>query len=126
VNQLIQAIEQDTSVAYERRRNGLSAARVILVDQYNREFEKGKSADPARLKDYADAISAGEDRWEAFSTAQPTDGLEAMKRANQALVKFAATPKPNITDLTTFVDAMDSFANAASRVGRAVQQLLGK
>jgi hypothetical protein len=126
VNQLIQSIEQDTSVAYERRRNGLSAARVILVDQYNREFEKGRGADPARLKDYADAISAGEDRWEAFATAQPTHGLEAMKRANQALVKFAATPKPNITDLTTFVDAMDSFANAASRVGRAVQQLLGK
>jgi hypothetical protein len=126
VNQLIQAIEQDTTVAYERRRNGLSAARVILVDQYNREFEKGRTADPAKLKAYADAISAGEDRWEAFATAQPMDGLEAMKRANQALVKFAAAPKPDITDLTTFVDAMDSFANAAGRVGRAVQELLGK
>ena len=126
VNQLIQAIEQDATVAYERRRNGLSAARVILVDQYNREFEKGKGADPAKLKAYADAISAGEDRWEAFSTAQPTDGLEAMKRANQALVRFAALPKPNITDVTSFVNAMDSFANTANRVGRAVQELLGK
>ena len=126
VNQLIQAIEQDTTLAYERRRTGLSGARVILVDQYNREFVKGKDADPAKLKAYADAISAGEDRWEAFATAQPTDGLEAMKRANQALVKFAATPKPNITDLTSFVNAMDSFANAANRVGRAVQELLGK
>lgn len=126
VNQLIQAIEQDATVAYQRKRSGLSAARVILVDQYNREFEKGNGADPAKLKAYADAISVGEDRWEAFLTAQPTDGLEAMKRANQALVKFAATPKPNITDLTSFVDAMDSFANTASRVGRAVQELLGK
>lgn len=126
VNQLIQAIEQDATVAYERRRNGLSAARVILVDQYNREFEKGKGADPAKLKAYADAISAGEDRWEAFSTAQPTDGLEAMKRANEALVKFAATPRPNITDVTSFVNAMDSFASTATRVGRAVQELLGK
>jgi len=96
------------------------------VDQYNREFEKGKGADPAKLKAYADAISAGEDRWEAFSTAQPTDGLEAMKRANQALVRFAALPKPNITDVTSFVNAMDSFANTANRVGRAVQELLGK
>jgi PBP1b-binding outer membrane lipoprotein LpoB len=126
VNQLIQAIEQDATVAYERKRSGSSAARVILVDQYNREFEKGKGADAARLKAFADAISAGEDRWEAFLTAQPTDGLEAMKRANQALVKFAATPKPNITDFASFVDAMDSFANAASRVGRVVQELLGK
>jgi hypothetical protein len=96
------------------------------VDQYNREFEKGKSADAARLKAFADAISAGEDRWEAFLTAQPTDGLEAMKRANQALVKFAATPRPNITDFASFVDAMDSFANTASRIGRAVQELLAK
>jgi hypothetical protein len=58
--------------------------------------------------------------------AQPTDGLEAMKTANQALVKFAANPKHTITDFASFVDAMDSFANTASRVGRAVQDLLGK
>ncbi len=126
VNQLIQAIEQDVTVAYQRKRSGFSAARVILVDQYNREFEKGKGADPAKLKAYADDISAGEDRWEAFLSAQPTDGLEAMKRANEALVKFAATPKPNITDVTAFVNAMESFANTASRVGRAVQEFLGK
>lgn len=42
----------------------MSAARVILIDQYNREFEKGKNADPAKLKAYGDAISVGEDRWE--------------------------------------------------------------
>ena len=126
VNELIQAIEQDATLAYQRKRAGLSAARVILIDQYNREFEKGNGADPEKLKAYADAISAGENRWETFLTAQPTDGLEAMKRANQALVKFAATPKPTITDFASFVDAMDSFANTAARVGRAVQELLGK
>ena len=74
MNQLIEAIEQDATVAYERRRNGLSAARVILVDQYNREFEKGNGADPAKLKTYADAISAAEDRWEAFSTCSSQRG----------------------------------------------------
>jgi len=126
VNQLIQAIEQDATVAYERKRNGFSAMRVTLVDQYNREFEKGKSAEPEKLKAYADAISAGEDRWDAFLTAQPTDGLEAMKRANQALVQFAGTSKPSVSDLASFVDAMDSFAATAARVGRAVQALSGK
>lgn len=62
----------------------------------------------------------------AFLTAQPIDGLESMKKANEALVKFAATPKPNITDMAAFVDAVDSFANTANRVGHAVQELLGK
>jgi len=126
VNQLIQAIEQDATVAYERKRNRFSAMRVMLIDQYNREFEKGKNAEPEKLKAYADAISAEEDRWEAFLTAQPTDGLEAMKSANQALVQFAGTSKPSVSDIARFVDAMDSFAATAVRVGRAVQALSGK
>jgi hypothetical protein len=126
VNDLIQAIERDMAIAYERKRSGMSAARVILIDQYNREFEKGKNADPAKLKAYADAISAEEDRWEAFLTAQPDAGLDAMRKANEAMVKFAATPKPTVTDLASFVDAVDSFASTADRVGRAVQELLGK
>lgn len=126
INELIQAIENDTVVAYQRKRTGYSGTRVILVDQYNREFEKAERADPAKLKAYAAAISAGEDRWEAFLSAQPTEGLEAMKKANTALVKFAKTPKPNINDFASFAEAVDSFANTASRVGKAIQGLTAK
>jgi len=126
VDELITAIGTDIQVAYERRRTSFSGSRVILVDQYNREFIKGADADPAKLKNYADAIAAGEDRWEAFLTAQPNDGLEAMKRANAALVKFARTPKPGITDFAAFVDAMESFAAAAGRIGKVVQSMTGK
>lgn len=126
VNHLIEAIESDATLAYQRRRTEYSGARVILVDQYNRELELGKGADPAKLKAYADEISAGEDRWEAFLSAQPTDGLEAMKKANEALVKFSKTSKPNITDFASFANAMESFANTANQVGRGIQALTGK
>jgi hypothetical protein len=126
VNELIAAIETDVTTAYERKRTGYSARRVALVDQYNREFARGQAADSQKLKSYADAISAGEDQWEAFLAAQPTDGLEAMKKANDALVKFANTRKPTVTDFATFADAVDSFASTANRVGRGVQQLLKK
>ncbi len=126
VNELIEAIESDAAAAYQRKRTAYSGARVILIDQYNREFEKADGADPAKLKAYADAISVGEDRWEAFLSAQPNDGLEAMKKANTALVKFAKTPKPNINDFASFAEAMDSFANTASRVGKLIQELTAK
>ncbi len=126
VNELIAAIETDVTTAYERKRTGHSARRVALVDQYNREFARDQAADPQKLKSYADGISAGEDQWEAFLAAQPTDGLEAMKKANDALVKFANTRKPTVTDFATFADAVDSFASTANRVGRGAQQLLKK
>lgn len=126
VNELISAIETDARLAYERKRTQYSATRVALVDQYNREYQKGPAASTEKLKLYADAISAGEDRWESFLTAQPSEGLAAMKKANDALVKFAATPKPSVTDLASFVDAMETFADTAKRVGQAVQSLKQK
>lgn len=126
VNDLISAIESDAQVAYERKKTEMSAARVVLIDQYNREFEKGPAASSEKLKQYADAISAEEDRWESFLTARPGEGLEAMKTANNALANFAATPKPTITDFATFVDAMEAFADTAKRVGQSVQSLQKK
>jgi hypothetical protein len=124
VNTLISAIESDATIAYERKRTAESAARVIAIDQYNREFVGGKN--PDKLKAYADAISAEEDRWEAFGTAQPTAGLESMKAANTALVTFARTPRPNIHDIGSLADAMSSFASTALRLSTAVQALLNK
>lgn len=126
VNELISAIETDAQLAYESKRNQYSAARVALIDQYNQDYKKASAASPEKLKKHADAISAGEDRWESFLTARPSEGLEAMKKANDALVKFAAIPKPSVTDLASFVDAMDAFADTAKRVGQVVQNLKQK
>lgn len=124
VNELISAIEADATVFYERKRNSQSAARVIAVDQYNREFAGNKN--PDRLKAFAAAISAEEDRWEAFATAQPNAGLESMKAANVALVIFAKKPKPSLKDVESLADAMSSFANTAAHLSTAVQALQAK
>jgi hypothetical protein len=126
VNQLVAAIRTDAAVAYERKRAAVSNARRIAVDSYNSEFEKGDRADTAKLKAYADVVAAAEDRWEAFQTARPVEGLDAMQQANTAMVKFAKTPKPTVTDFATFVDAMELFASTAKRVGDAVRALEGR
>lgn len=123
VNELIQAIEVDISVAFERKKNEFSQLRLVPIDQYNEDL---KGADRAKLQADANAISAAEDRWDSFLNANPKDGLEAMKRANDALVKLARTPKPKITDFASFVDTVESFAAIANRVGNAVHELTGK
>lgn len=123
VNDLIDAIKIDVETAYERRRSAFSGRRTAATLEYNREFEKGKDADPEKLRAYADAISAIEDRAEALRTAQPVQGLDAMKKANEALEKFAKTPKVSVEDFQSFNDAMEAFANAAKRVGDGVQAL---
>jgi len=123
VNKLIQAIKVDAEVGYQRKRQALSKRRADVVTEYNREFEKGPQADLGKLKAYADDVSATEDRWEAFQIARPVEGLTAMQKANTAMVAFAKTPKPAISDFETFVDAMETFAATAKRVGEAVAQL---
>jgi hypothetical protein len=123
VNELIEAIKIDAEVAFQRKRQALGRRRSEAALQYNAEFAKGDKADAAALRRLADAVSAMEDKWEAFQTARPVDGLTAMQQANLALEKFARTPRPNITDFASFVDAVELFASAAERVGQAVQDL---
>jgi hypothetical protein len=125
VNELIAAIRTDAIIAYERKRSALSDTRRAAVDAYNTEFEK-PVRDPVKLKAAADLVAAVEDRWEAFQTARPIDGLEAMQRANTAMVKFAKLPKPSVTDFASFVDSMEAFASTAKRVGDAVRTLEGR
>jgi hypothetical protein len=124
VNSLIQVIADDVEIAFQRKKAAFSAERLRMVDQYNSDFQNHSS--PAALQADADAIIAEEDRWEAFLTANPKDGLAAMKRANDALVKFASKPKHAVNDFGSFVDAIESFAAAADRVGKAIHELTGK
>jgi hypothetical protein len=123
VNELIQAIRIDAETAYERKRSALSQRRGERALAYNTEADKGSGANPAKLRELANAVSLSEDRWEAFMTARPAVGLDAMQRANEALVKFASTPRPSVTDFASFVDAVESFAAIAARVGEAVHTL---
>jgi hypothetical protein len=112
VNNLLTVIHSDINLAYERKRSMLSDLRVALVDQYN----KGKS------QMLAERIIAHEDRWEAFASADPGEGLDAMAKAHVALVKYAESSH-KATDLASLVDAMEAFAARAVSIGRAVQAL---
>jgi hypothetical protein len=123
VNKLIEAIKVDADVAYERKRNVLSKRRADAAVAYNTVIAKGGTISPATLRRLADVVSDTEDQWEAFQTARPVAGLEAMQRANLALEKFAQVPRPSVTDFASFVDAVEVFAAAADRVGQAVKQL---
>jgi hypothetical protein len=124
LNDLIAAMEIDMQVSYERQRNFLSGQRREKFQQYNADVKA--NADLSKLRAEADSISLMEDQWEAFRTARPTEGLEAMKQAHAALIGFAQKPKPSVTDFATFVDAMDSFANTAQQIGEVFLQLKGK
>ncbi|HEY1271691.1 MAG TPA: hypothetical protein VGF08_06880 [Terriglobales bacterium] len=123
VNSLIQAIADDVEIAFQRKKAAFSEERLRMVDQYNKDLQN-QAADA--LQADADAIIAEEDRWEAFLTANPRDGLSAMKRANDALVEFASNPKRNPSSFGAFVDAIEAFAATANRVGSAVHVLTGK
>ena len=123
VNRLIEAIKIDAEVAYERTRNALSKRRADAALAYNVESAKGPKAAAGTLRRLANAISDAEDEWEAFQTARPAAGLDAMQDANLALEKFARTRRPRVTDLATFVEAMEVFASAAARLGQGVRRL---
>jgi hypothetical protein len=77
----------------------------------------------ATLQRLATVISRTEDQWAAFQTARPAEGLDAMQRANLALEKFARTPRPRLTDIAIFSQAMEVFASAAERLGEGVKHL---
>jgi hypothetical protein len=121
VNNLVAAIGDDVVIAYERKRNSLSDLRVAFVDQYNVEQQK-PTPDLVRLRALADQIRAHEDRWEVFASANPASGLDAMRDAHTALVVYARSAG-RVTDLASLVDAMETFAARAKRVGQAVAAL---
>jgi hypothetical protein len=123
VNRLLNAIHSDIIIAYQRKRNSLSDMRVILVDEYNRELSKSPR-DSEKLRLWAERISANEDRWESFGNANPGEALDAMASAHTALVNYAKSPK-GPTDLASLVDAIETFAARAQRVGQAIQNLRG-
>jgi hypothetical protein len=123
VNMLIAAIKEDAEMAFERRRQALSKRRADATLAYNTEQTKGSGASAATLRRLATVISQTEDQWAAFQTARPAEGLDAMQRANLALEKFARTPRPRLTDIAVFSQAMEVFANAAERLGEGVKHL---
>jgi hypothetical protein len=122
INTLLSVISDDMRLAYQRKRNMLSAMRTDLRDEYERALAAG--ADAATLRAAAEAVRAHEDRWEAFASANPATGLNAMRDAHAALVKYARSAgKPS--DILTLAAAMEAFAARAQALGQAVHALKG-
>jgi len=122
VNNLIAVIRNDIAIAYERKRSSLSDMRVILVDEYNIEMQKGVKANSEKLRVLAARIREHENRWEVFASANPEGGLDAMAKAHSALITYAKSEQ-KITDLASLVSAMEDFAARAKIIGQAVQEL---
>jgi hypothetical protein len=123
VNELIEAIQLDAEIAYERKRNALSKRRADAALAYNAESAKAPKVSAAALRRLANAISDTEDQWEAFQLARPAAGLEAMRDANLALERFARNARPSPAEIAAFFEAVEVFAVAAARVGESVRQL---
>lgn len=124
IAQLMTVISEDLTAAFERRRSSLSKRRVELIDVYNKEVAKGSSADDTALDLFAERIVMHEDRWEALPEAHPTEGLDAMRHAHQALVDYAKSDKKP-QDLVGLVAAMETFVSRAKRLAAAVLALKG-
>jgi len=120
INGLLDAIRSDMAVAYERKRSFFSNTRVVLVDDYKNALAKG--ADSEKLRTLAERIRAHEDRWEELGSANPSEAIDAMKRAHTALVKYARSSH-KVTDLASLVDAMEVFASRAKSLGESIQVL---
>jgi hypothetical protein len=122
INELLVAIKNDMLVAYARKRTSFSNTRVLLVDDYNAEFQKGNHADPEKLRMYAERIREHEDRWAELGNANPAEAIDAMSKAHSALVKYAKSGH-KVNDLASLVDAMEAFATRAKSILQAVQAL---
>lgn len=122
INRLIAVIRNDISLAYERKRTSLSELRVAFRDDYARELAKGDKADPEKLRMLAGRISAHEDRWEVFASANPSEGLDAMAKAHSALVQYAKSAH-KVKDFESLVAAMEAFSARAISLGKSVQTL---
>lgn len=123
INVLIAAIRSDITIAYELKRNALSIMRVDLTDEFNKELKLEKdNPEPEKLLAWKERIIANEDSWEAFTSANPAEGLNAMIKAHSALVTYANSSQ-KLTDFASLVTEMELFANRAESLDQAVQAL---
>lgn len=122
INNLIAVIRSDIAIAYQRKRTALSGLRVVFVDEYNREMQKGAAADAEKLRLFSERIRDHENRWEVFASANPQEGLDAMAKAHSALITYAKSGQKK-KDLASLLSAMEDFLARAKIIGQAIQEL---
>lgn len=122
ITNLLHAIKTDLAMAYELKRNAVTNTRVIYIDGYDEEHQKGNKANLDVLRQRGDKIKSALDAWEGLPTSNPSEGLDAMVVAHRALVDYAKSSKKP-ADLKELADQMEIFGERAKRVGSAVRQL---
>jgi hypothetical protein len=121
INALLKVLRDDLTLAYERKRNALSNARVIVLDGYENERKK-PTPDVEQLRKRADEIKVTLTAWEAFPATDPGEGIDALLEAHRALVEYAKSPK-KAQDISEFAAQMQAFAARAQRIGEAIRDL---
>jgi len=122
VQQLIQLIADDSTLAYERQKTTLSANGVQMYNIYKEELQRS-NRDPVLLLLMADRIKSFRSQESLLPSANPAAAILAMKKAHTALVSSVAT-KNSSQSLSELVKAVHDFVSAAEPLGSAVQALV--
>lgn len=134
INELINALSEDLTVINNRYIGRFESERVDIQKLYNCEANKiiknselvdcksdSSQFSQQTLNGYRDQLVNYEDTLETLRAANPTESLNKMKKAHQKIVKLAKSKTP--ADFAEAVAAIEDFANAAKRLGDAVDKL---
>jgi len=122
IQQLIQLISDDCTLAYERQKATLSATGVQLYSTYKLELEK-KDKDSLLLLVLADRIKVFRGKQAILVAADPSSAILGMKKAHSALVACVQSNKTP-RSLAELVKSIQEFSGAAEPLGAAVQSLV--
>jgi len=122
VQNLLQLIADDATLAYERQKATLSATGFQMYNIYKEELQK-PDRDPVLLLLMADRIKNFRTQQSVLPAADPAPAILAMKKAHSALVSSIESDKtPH--GLSQLVEAVHDLATAAGPLGDAVQELV--
>jgi hypothetical protein len=119
---LITVLDQETFLAYERKRLRLHRELESLLREYNAELQKGKSLNETVLQKYADQVKAKLTALEESEKANPERLFDAMSRAQVALLGYARSKKDQ-KDTSEFNDAMEDYLARVKLVGAYMKKL---
>jgi hypothetical protein len=123
VTDLIKLIEEETGYAYERQKHSLGNQRVVLMGDYNKELDKGQSADPVLMMFLADRMKYYYSHAAALDSTDPEPAIQAMRKAHSALVAYVYSNK-GPKDLAGLVASAEDFFKRAQPLGEATAALL--
>jgi hypothetical protein len=121
VNDLIEAVKSDLGVVFKVRRRNLDSNLVEIFQKYNEEISSTQP-NQAKLDDLEQEVISSLEVEEVFYATDPTEALDKMKIAHSKMVNYANQP----TNETEVLASIQSFVEAATRLGAAIVKLKAK